>query len=366
MFVAYGVAAQDPVLLVRREIDDVVGLAGLEGLFRRADAAGLAPAVQPHVAVCPVELAGLEVEGLPHRLVGPDHPQIRIEKQDELGHGVENDRLLLFGLSELFDEPEVFLIDLRIGLVGCSGFFHSPFSRTTAANRDVTRLVSALSHLRGPIEREKGHRARRGFTHPAGCGNRAGKKQRPQGSHEKPAAHEPGRERNPRGRCARHHRPAQAPRRNRAPALPRPRGRGPGHRGNGRPGRGRHRHHGGIRALPGGPEARARRHRGENRNASRSGQSAHRHAPDGFSPGGPREQAHGPHRGGRALQSPPPRSSSTSLRRALESQRRISEDTGRHAETLLSSGDRISPTVSPGRPFCTCCEWPAKTARTCG
>jgi methylthioribose-1-phosphate isomerase len=30
-----------------------------------------------------------------------------------------------------------------------------------------------------------------------------------------------------------------------------------------------------------------------------------------------------------------------SLRRALESQRRISEDTGRHAETLLSSGDRI-------------------------
>jgi methylthioribose-1-phosphate isomerase len=30
-----------------------------------------------------------------------------------------------------------------------------------------------------------------------------------------------------------------------------------------------------------------------------------------------------------------------SLRRALESQRRISEDTGRHAETLLVSGDRI-------------------------
>jgi methylthioribose-1-phosphate isomerase len=30
-----------------------------------------------------------------------------------------------------------------------------------------------------------------------------------------------------------------------------------------------------------------------------------------------------------------------SLRRALESQRQISEDTGRHAETLLSSGDRI-------------------------
>ena len=30
-----------------------------------------------------------------------------------------------------------------------------------------------------------------------------------------------------------------------------------------------------------------------------------------------------------------------SLRRALESQRRISEDTGRHAETLLASGDRI-------------------------
>ncbi|HEX9158261.1 MAG TPA: S-methyl-5-thioribose-1-phosphate isomerase, partial [Syntrophales bacterium] len=30
-----------------------------------------------------------------------------------------------------------------------------------------------------------------------------------------------------------------------------------------------------------------------------------------------------------------------SLRRALESQHRISEDTGRHAETLLSSGDRI-------------------------
>jgi len=30
-----------------------------------------------------------------------------------------------------------------------------------------------------------------------------------------------------------------------------------------------------------------------------------------------------------------------SLRRSLESQRRISEDTGRHAETLLASGDRI-------------------------
>ena len=26
----------------------------------------------------------------------------------------------------------------------------------------------------------------------------------------------------------------------------------------------------------------------------------------------------------------------------------------------------FSPTVSPGRPFCTCCEWPAKTARTYG
>ena len=43
-FIPHRVAAQDPVLLVRGDIDNVVGLAGLEGFFRGADAAGPAPA----------------------------------------------------------------------------------------------------------------------------------------------------------------------------------------------------------------------------------------------------------------------------------------------------------------------------------
>ena len=94
-FIPYGVAAQNPVLLVRGDVDDLLGRAGLEGLFRRTDAAGPAPVVQRPVTVFSVQLAGLEVEGVTHRLVGPYHLQVRIEKQDELGHGIENDRFLL-------------------------------------------------------------------------------------------------------------------------------------------------------------------------------------------------------------------------------------------------------------------------------
>ena len=55
-----------------------------------------------------------------------------------------------------------------------------------------------------------------------------------------------------------------------------------------------------------------------------------------------------------------------SLRRALESQRRISEDTGRHAETLLSSGDRILTHCFAGPALLYMLSSPAKTARTCG
>jgi len=110
--VAHGIAAQDPVLLVRGDIDDVVGLPRPKGLLRRADAAGPASTVQGPVAGLAVELAGFQAEGLMHGLVGPDHLQFGIEKQDEFRHGVENDRLLLLGLSQFLEQQGIFFLDL--------------------------------------------------------------------------------------------------------------------------------------------------------------------------------------------------------------------------------------------------------------